>query len=278
MLHIGNSERDLICHLSGVASRPDYGRTRPVRVLVETDDGSEFEAYMKGPHLGDSQYIGLMEREWFAGRLAKHLKLPCAPAMQIVLTPQVIESITDPVLRTKLLEGPDVLFGSLSGGPGWIEWSDAMRISRRRIQGAAEIYLFDTIIQNWDRTAYNPNLLVRGDKLLMIDHGEAFVDATGEDAERDYHPAPWKLGGISNHAGEFDMHALWPKLRPRNRVDFAAAASIWKALPTDTFNLIASEVPSCWSMARASRIAAYLTEAVENLPKIVGNIEYNFNR
>ena len=74
------------------------------------------------------------------------------------------------------------------------------------------------------------------------------------------------------------MHPLWPKLRPKNRVDFNAAADRWKALPDDVFTLIAGDVPDCWSKVTVSRIAAYMAEAVENVNAIVANIEYNFDR
>ncbi len=153
-----------------------------------------------------------------------------------------------------------------------------MSITRDNLQLAAEIYLFDTIIQNWDRCAPNPNLLVKGEKFLMIDHGEAFVSATGSDGERDHHALPWRVGGIANHVGEYEMHPLWPKLHPKNRVHFSAAADSWKALPDDVFTLIAADVPDCWSKVAASRIAAYVTEAVENIDAIVANIEHNFDR
>lgn len=268
----------MICNLTGIASQPDIGRTRPVRVFGEAPDGTEFEAYLKAPHLGEKPFPCLLEREWFAGRLAQQLGLPCALPLQIRLDPEVVASEQDPVLRSKLQAGPDILFGSLNGGPGWSLWTDAMAVPRDHVQLAAEIYVFDTIIQNWDRCMANPNFLVKGDSFLLIDHGEAFVEATGSDAEREFTPLPWKLGGVVNHEGEYEMHPLWPKLRPKNRVDFAAVADRWKALPDDAFALIAADVPDCWSKVTASHIVAYMTEAIENVNNIVVNIEHNFNR
>lgn len=268
----------MICNLTGIASQPDNGRTRPVRAYCEAPDGTEFEAYLKGPRLGEKHFPCLLEREWFSGRLAQQLGLPCALPLQIRLDPDVVATAQHPMLRSGLQAGPDILFGSLGAGPGWNIWTDAMAVSRDHAQIAAEIYVFDTIIQNWDRCAANPNLLVKGDRFLMIDHGEAFVEATGSDAEREVTPLPWKLGGVVNHEGEYEMHPLWFKLRPKNRVDFAAIADRWKALPDDTFALIAADVPYCWSKVTASRIAAYMTEAMENVNDIVANIEHNFDR
>ena len=268
----------MICTLTGIASQPEYGRTRPVRVFGEAPDGTEFEAYLKGPCLGEKPFPYLLEREWFAGRLAQQLGLPCALPLKIRLDPDVIESVNDPFLRTRLKAGPDILFGSLNAGSGWSVWTDGTSIPRDHAQRAAEIYMFDTIIQNWDRSASNPNLLVKSDDLMMIDHGEAFVEATGSDAERDHTPRPWTVGGVTNHEGQFEMHALWPKLRPKNRVDFTTAAGRWQALPEDTFDLIASDVPEAWSKPAAARISAYMVEAVENINDIVANIEHNFDR
>ncbi|MDH2327827.1 ATP-dependent protease ATP-binding subunit [Cereibacter sp. SYSU M97828] len=268
----------MICNLTGITSQPDNGRTRPVRVICEAPDGTEFEAYLKGPQLGEKHFPCLLEREWFGGKLARQLGLPCAMPMQIWLDPDVVAAAQDPILRSRLEAGPDILFGSLNGGPGWSLWSDAMAVSRDHAQLAAEIYVFDTIIQNWDRSSANPNLLVKGDRFLMIDHGEAFVEATADEAERDYTPVPWTLGGVVNYEGEYEMHPLWSKLRPKNRVDFVAVADRWKALPDDIFALIAADVPECWSKVTASRIVAYMTEAMENMNEIVANIEHNFDR
>ena len=154
-----------------------------------------------------------------------------------------------------------------------------MSVSRDHLQLAAEIYFFDTIIQNWDRCAPNPNLLVKGEKFLMIDHGEAFVWATGSEVERDYHPLPWSVGGVENNLGEYQVHPLWPKLhRKKDLIDFRAVADRWEALPDDVFTLIAADMPSCWNKATASRIVNYMAEAVKNVNAIVANIEHNFDR
>lgn len=233
---------------------------------------------MKGPTLGEKPFPGLLEREWCAARLAIQLGLPCAMPLKIRVEPAVAASATDAALRARLTAGPEVLFGSLSAGPGWMLWSDAMSVPRANVQRAAEIYLFDTITQNWDRAIHNPNLLAKGDKLLMIDHGEAFVEATGTDGERELTPIPWKIGGVTNHEGAFEMHPLWPKLRPKTAVSFKDAADRWKALPEDCFDLIAADVPECWDRPAAQRIADYLVQAVTHVNEIVANIEHNLAR
>lgn len=249
-----------------------------MRITGEAPDGTTFEAYMKGPTFSEQGFPHLLEREWVAGQIARQLELPCALPLQVRLNPTAFAEHPDRALLTQLREGPDVLFASLSGGSGMVIWSEAWPLPRKNLQLAAEIYLFDTVVQNWDRCIPNPNLLVRGDRLLMIDHGETFVSATGTDAERDYQSEPWKLDAIMNHHGDFETHPLWPKLRPKSQVDFAAAAAKWRALPDDAFELAVRSMPDCWNSAVGMQIAAYLTEAVENMDAIVANIEQNFER
>lgn len=235
---------------------------------------------MKGPAFGDRPFDFLLEREWMAARLALQLGLPCAHPVQIQVDPLLAEQVDDPALRRGLADSPDVLFGSLLVGLGWHEWTDAISLPRDTVQLAAEIYLFDTIIQNWDRSVAQPNLLAKGTRLMMIDHGEAFTEATGSELERDFLRPPWHLGALRNAAGADDLeqHALWLKLRPKTHVCFESAARKWKELPDDAFALIAASVPHCWDRRAAQRIAAYLEDAVENLDAVVSHIEYSFAR
>lgn len=235
---------------------------------------------MKGPCFRDPPFNYLLEREWMAAKLAQQIGLPCAPPVKIRLNPVIVDHVQDPALQRGLRAGPDVLFGSINAGPGFHEWTDAITISRDKLQQATEIYLFDTIIQNWDRSVEQPNLLAMGEDLVMIDHGEAFIEATGTDADRAYNRPPWMLDSIRNAAGadDYERHPLWTKLRPKTQVNFPLAAQKWRALPEDSFDLIAAGVPDCWDRSAAQQIALFLKEAVARLDDILINIEHQLAR
>jgi hypothetical protein len=268
----------LICDAVGFFGRASAGRAKPPMIKAVMPDGTGFEAYLKSPEFHEAKSEFVLEREWLAAKLALALGLPVAIPAQIKVSGQFIESITDGQLRQQLERGPDVLFGSLSAGQGWNVWSSVIAVPRTAVQTAASIYLFDTVIQNWDRCVDNPNLLQKGDQLLMIDHEEAFVSATGAPPEQEYHRPPWVMGAIVNHSGTFEEHPLWSKLRPATAVDFRAACNASKALPDDAFSLYSSEMPLCWSHAAGEKIVTYLSECLARLDNIVEQVENNYTK
>ncbi|MEQ9022610.1 MAG: hypothetical protein RLN82_07610, partial [Pseudomonadales bacterium] len=123
-------------------------------------------------------------------------------------------------LAQRLEAGPKLLIGSVSLGPGWSEWSQAMSVRDVQLEMATGIYLFDTMIQNWDRVIPNPNLLIKNDTYGMIDQEESFVDAAGTDEERAITPKPWKEGGVVNDVGEIDEHPLWRGIKRNKKASF----------------------------------------------------------
>ncbi|WP_299508281.1 HipA family kinase [Cypionkella sp.] len=247
-------------------------------VIVRGNGGELFEVYLKSPHFHVKKSSFVVEREWMAAKLALALDLPCAPPVKVHLSQEFIASMADRQLQRQLLSGPEIIFGSLSAGSGWNIWTEAAHMPRNKLALATSIYLFDTVIQNWDRCMPNPNLLQKGDDLLLIDHEEAFVEATGSDAEKDYQKAPWVRGAISNHTGYDLEHPLWRKLHPATQVDFQQAAATWKRLPSDAFTLYARDAPACWSSHATFAIADYLSNATQRIDEITALIEYNFSR
>jgi hypothetical protein len=258
--------------------RAGFGRAKPPMVIVSAPNGSLFEVYLKSPNFHEKKSEFAIEREWVAAKLALALELPCAPPLKVNLSKAFIASVPDEQLRRQLSAGPEIVFGSLSAGAGWNIWTEAMALPRNKLALATKIYLFDTIIQNWDRCIDNANLLQKGDSLLLIDHEEAFVEATGTDAERSFQNVPWMPGAINNFEGLGTEHPLWRKLRPATMVDFKDAAASWKSLPEDAFALYAGAIPGCWSTKATTAIAEYLSKATQKIDEITDLIEYNYKR
>lgn len=245
-------------------------------ILASLPDGQPIEVYLKSPwfHHAKSAYVA--EREWMAAKLAGALNLSCPPPCKVRVSTAFIDSIPDERLRSELSQGPDILFASLSAGNGWGVWTTAASLPRSKLPQMVQAYVFDTIIQNWDRCIPNPNILLKGDDFLLIDHEEAFVSATGSDAEQDLNPRPWLIDAIDNHVGEINEHPFWKKLRPKTQVDFDHSFEVWKSLPEDIYQLYADDIPACWDKTATQSIANYLEHARSEIDQIASNIKHNY--
>lgn len=274
--------------VSTIHRRAKSGRARPPMVELLNSNGESAEAYLKSPELHKAKSHYCLEREWIASRLAQDLGLPCASVAAVEVTPQLIQMAeaiygredarTEGArsLAQQLRDGPELLIGSVSLGPGWSEWSQAVPVAKAQLETASEIYLFDTMIQNWDRAMPNPNLLIKNDTYGMIDHEESFVEAAGTDAERDLTPKPWEENGVVNDVGEIDEHPLWRGIKRQKNASFDAAVARWKSLPEATIRGYASEaVFDVWSRHVADKIADYIIKAIENIDAVHMQIEAN---
>ena len=230
------------------------------------------EVWLKAPRLHPGISDAAPSREWMAARLAQDLGLPSPPPVLVRITDEFAESLTDDTLADALREGPDVVYGAVHLGSGWRRWTEASSLPRAQHQLQGQAYLFDTIIQNWDRRIANPNILKKGDEFRLLDHEECFGSSTGPAEDRAVITLPWRVGGLTNfYAGDY-QHPFWRKLKNSNHVDFNLAAQAWKGLPEDTFSLYAHDAPAAWGGA-CDDIASYLTLAVQHIDEVIEVIE-----
>lgn len=268
--------------------RARSGRARPPIVTLENNDGNKIEAYLKSPKFHAKKSCYCLEREWIATRLAEELKLPCARVVPVKVTPQLIQMASksdgdgqDIVLENSSLsqmlkDGPDLLVGSVSLGTGWSEWSPSATIKKTQLVSASAIYFFDTVIQNWDRSRPNPNLLMKNNDYGMIDNEESFVYAAGLDNEQDYTPIPWKEGGVTNDCGEHDEHPLWQGINSSKNASFGTIVKQWKSLSKFRIQKFAEDVVfEHWCNDVGRKISEYILEAIENIDDIHRQIETN---
>lgn len=145
-----------------------------------------------------------------AGRLAKALGLPCAYPLQVHVPPELAEFAGDIELAEQLAAGPEVLFGSLRAPAGYAMWSDGTNLPVAYAPVAAQAYLLDCVLQNWDRSISNPNVMTNGSAIFLFDHDEAFAYATDTDlAAVAAAKLPWTKGGIENYYEGTTQHVLW---------------------------------------------------------------------
>lgn len=149
------------------------GRTCPVLAACKCGEEDEAEVFLKLSAGCDQQVINLA-REAVAACLAGDLVLPVPRPWLVEIPPEIISAVTDTQVSEMLRRSSPVAFGSTRSS-SFVAWSSGHSLTRSMYPLAAQILLFDAIIQNQDRRTNNPNCLVRGNELLIIDHELAFT-------------------------------------------------------------------------------------------------------
>jgi hypothetical protein len=163
-----------------------------------------------------------LAREAIAACLAADLGLPVPKPWLVEIPQEIIPVVTDAQIADKLRRSCPVAFGS-TRTPGFTAWSTGHRLSDAMRPVASGILLFDAIIQNPDRRAENPNCLVKGNELRIIDHELAFMHRIIL-----FWQAPWLLGGMKDFESP-GRHIFVHELKGAP-IDFAPIKSRWTAL------------------------------------------------
>lgn len=242
----------------------EYGRTRPLRVSVRSDDGERHEAFLK---LSARIEVGVegLSNEVLAACVAGDLGLPIPEPFLVTLSKEWIASVPDLAVRTALAASAGVAFASKAAGRQWQLWRRGDQMTTARQQTALEIFAFDAFIANDDRKfAHNkPNCLVRGDQFRIIDHEAAFC------LKLKLFPKvePWRPLYLASWT-QPDDHIFGAKLLGRPALDFPVVKGKWKALSDARLGQFRKALPAEWS---ASKDAVDL--ALAHIAKVRDQIE-----
>jgi len=235
------------------------GRTRPAIVTCETPEGDIVEVVAKfsaGCDLG----VTSLAREVVAACLAADLELPVPQPFLLEISPAWADIISEPGYRELVTRSSPVAFGSKYLGNQYAAWSSGARLLDGTVPVAAAAFVFDGIIQNPDRRRENPNCLVRGDEIRIIDHELAF-------AHRQilFWKPPWQLGGLKVMETP-GFHIFRDALHNRN-IDFEQIGAAWRSLSDERLRAYGAAVPEEWSDAGADieSALALIRDARDNI-------------
>lgn len=224
------------------------GRNRPLRVVVETNDGAEHEVFLK-PSGRPELSVQSLAHEALAACIAGRVGLPVCQPLLVELSPAWIASIPDDGVRRMLETSNPIAFGSAAAGVGWRQWSSEDILTAARRQTALQVFAFDAFIENPDRKPSNPNLLVKGDQFRVIDHELALFVRGLLPA-----PSPWRVGYL-DYMMQPDRHVFAARLRG-GPLDLDAIGAAWSALSDGDLADYEASLPSQWSEAGESVTAA----------------------
>ena len=96
-------------------------------------------------------------------------------------------------IAARIVKISDVGFGSLKVPNQFTRRTLGHSVSESLKPKALAALVFDTIFQNPDRASKNPNRLVSGNQLFLIDHDLAFT----HESVLNWEP-PWEMGSLTH--------------------------------------------------------------------------------
>lgn len=241
------------------------GRTAPILSACEVDGEEEVEAFVK-LSAGCDQNVVNLAREAIAACLAADLELPVPRPLIVEIPQEIISVVADPQVADKLRRSCPVAFGS-TRSTGFSAWTAGHRLSDAMHSVASSILLFDAIIQNPDRRTENPNCLVRGDDLRVIDHELAFAHQLML-----FWRPPWNLGGM-NDLEDPGKHIFVHELKGVP-IDFEPIKSRWTALSDMRLREYEEAIPQEWADAHSDVDAALnlIADARDNIDACIAEL------
>ena len=191
---------------------PTYNATRyvvPLKegsslpAILDTEEGGLFVAKFRGAGQGARALLA----EFIVGLLAQHVGLPVPDLALIYLDAAFGRTEGDPEIQD-ILKGSRGLNVGLRYLEGAFTFDPAAVADFVTPERAADIVWFDAYTVNLDRTARNPNLMLWGRRLWLIDHGAALYihhDWESVDEARTHAPfAPIKDHVLLPLAGDLE--------------------------------------------------------------------------
>lgn len=235
------------------------GRTRPLLLVCTTPTGDAVEIVAKFS-AGCDEGVSSLAREVVAACLAADLGLPIPVPSLVSLSPEWIQTLAIPEVVSRVRGSSPIAFGSTLITRQYSAWTSGHRLTSAVLPTAASILVFDAIIQNPDRGTTNPNCLVRGSELRIIDHEMAFTNhmVIG------WRP-PWALGGLNSFLTP-GYHIFRGLLRKQD-IDFGPIRDAWSSLSNERIEEYRAAVPAEWIDARDSveRALTLIREARDHI-------------
>ena len=237
------------------------GRTKPVLMLCEDDTDEAIEVFCKLSE-GCFEGVASLAREVVAACLAIDLNLP-VPASYLVEMPSGLASVvTDPDIAERLGASSPVGFGSAKVANQFSVWTSGNRVTESMLPSTLGAFVVDAVIDNADRKPSNPNCLVAGDRLHLIDHELAFPSTAGLPGWR----PPWQTGALS-WLDRTDGHLFCRELKTHN-LDFEPVRQRWSAISNDRLQEYRQAIPPEWEAAHPA-----VEEALDRIRNARDNLD-----
>jgi len=195
--------------------------------------------------------------ELTASMMASRMGIDCPRPFIVRFEPDFVNVVANqyPEKKPVLQRSLGLNFGT-EMMKGIVIFGEAMKVTLASVSDALKIFVFDGLTQNPDRSAANPNLYVRGDKLTVIDHECAFSFLTAI-----LKPSKaWTVGP----SDFMERHTLKYSLRSGD-VDWTECWNALRTLDASFFEEVRDSIPTEWNGAEdVNAIEAHVTAVVSH--------------
>ena len=242
-----------------IGEKKSEGASIPVAIQCSPQASTELAEYVVKFYGSLPLGVRGLARELYAALLGQSLGLDIPPAAIVNIDPELSQTTSDPEISAKLAASPGLNFGSRTIEMGAMTFG---YIPRGMVQAAADIFAFDMLIQNLDRSYQKPNMLQTANRLIAIDHEDKTFLCAADDI-LGIRPAekPWEEGGMKVYA---NGHRLYSDLKGKQQ-GFDEFVEKVGLLSDVTFEAIGSRIPEEWAPVDVQKISDYLREAVTHL-------------
>lgn len=224
----------------------EEGETEPLRLIcIPIDDFRNEQKYVvKFGSKMTLDTVGVAS-EIVAGYLAQYFEIPVPEFVLVEITSAFCQSANDNVstptrvLTTLNQNQNSHNFGSLNVGTDTTLPLALKTYSREQLQMAENIFAFDALIYNADRTELTPNMFGKDDTFLIYDHEKAFNFLFHTHVKLPKH-LDFRT---PNGEGFMHNHIFRPVLRKKEEINFDDFIDKLKQLSDDMIANIIEQIP-----------------------------------
>ncbi|MBI4548531.1 MAG: hypothetical protein HY707_11150 [Ignavibacteriae bacterium] len=239
------------------------GRTMPGVFICEDANGNSLGEYVvKLRHNIETGNAGLL-REIAGNLLAEQLGLEVPEAAIVRIEPGLAKAIPEPRVAESVRGSVGLNFGSKNLAGGYQTWPKEKIIPASMRQAAIELFVFDALIHNPDRTSERPNLFWKGDQLFLFDHDQAFSFLLAIPKIK----VPWDL----SEQPYLREHVFFNGLR-HAQLDLDGMVGAIETVSDDFWDALEKVVPNEWKGSELSRIRSHIESVQQHLDDFMNNV------
>lgn len=236
------------------------GANRPLFIRgidIQTKQKGVYVLKYQGAERMDNRTSG---RELLAAFLAKEWGLTVPEPVTIIVTENFLNTLTGHEDFRNIQKSKDCLnFGSIKI-VGDTDISSHAALTPYQVQQAAQVFIFDLIIQNADRRFEKPNLFLAKDRIHLIDHELAFGFLDTLPFLRS--PKPYILNETDVNSAM--NHFFYRILQSNKNLETTAIFQVFKRLPDNFWEKVQNFMPLEWQTSEINQIQTHITQILDN--------------